>query len=153
MNDDRFQVYAEKLYEKDEKICTFLGHFWAGFVQGSRKEFLEIQFDMLAQSQPDLKFLCNKKKYVFKRCSRFYFKERNRKNHADKSKTIFNLCIRKLQRYPNQFRDTFLNVVPKFTRKEKICLRKSFHRDGDFLSEHFVQYFTFVPPLCDVKLI
>lgn len=99
------------------------------------------------------KSFMQQKKYVFKRCSRFYFKERNRKNHADKSKTIFNLCIRKLQRYPNQFRDTFLNVVPKFTRKEKICLRKSFHRDGDFLSEHFVQYFTFVPPLCDVKLI
>lgn len=66
MNDDRFQVYAEKLYEKDEKICTFLGHFWAGFVQGSQKEFLEIQFDMLAQSQPDLKVLCNKKNMYLK---------------------------------------------------------------------------------------
>lgn len=42
----------------------------------------------------------------------------------------------------NQFRDTFLNVVPKFTRKEKYACAR----------EHFVQYFTFVhPPLCDVK--
>lgn len=59
----------------------------------------------------------------------------SRKNQAGKSKTIFNLCIRKLQRYPKTIQRYFFKCCAKI-HVERKCLRKNFldETDENFLS-------------------
>lgn len=84
------------------------------------------------------------KKNVFKRCSRFYFEG---KNQTDKSKNNIQPLYTETSEIPESIQRYFFKCCAKIHKKKILSQEIEYFFLGVLGKvEHFVQYFTFVPP-------